>query len=243
MGELVNMTVTAYKDDTFSDQSQIGESYKVWINPDSYQESITISYSDNQPAGTSGYDLKYNKTLPETLSLKILFDSTGIFPQGNKGSSAGASSSGSSPQKDDKGIVPQIDKFKNITFKMNGKSHEPNYLKVVWGSVDIECRATNMDIDYKLFNPGGFPIRAFVTLTLEKTITRAEREALENRSSPDLTHVRCVAKGDTLPLLCNEVYRDPKYFLEVARVNKIVNFRNLKPGMKIYFPPLKKTSE
>jgi nucleoid-associated protein YgaU len=66
------------------------------------------------------------------------------------------------------------------------------------------------------------------------------RVAKENRSSPDLTHYRIVKAGDNLPLMTQRIYGDPKYYLEVARVNKLVNFRNLKPGQAIYFPPIEK---
>ncbi|HPF52255.1 MAG TPA: hypothetical protein PK335_11805, partial [Draconibacterium sp.] len=68
------------------------------------------------------------------------------------------------------------------------------------------------------------------------------RVALENNSSPDLTHVRMVNEGDTLPLMTYRIYGDSKYYLEVARVNKLTNFRKLKVGQKIFFPPIEKVS-
>jgi nucleoid-associated protein YgaU len=66
------------------------------------------------------------------------------------------------------------------------------------------------------------------------------RVARENNSSPDLTHVRMVKEGDTLPLMTYRIYGDPKYYLEVAKANKINNFRKLKTGDIIIFPPLTK---
>jgi nucleoid-associated protein YgaU len=67
-----------------------------------------------------------------------------------------------------------------------------------------------------------------------------EEEALRaNRSSPDMSHLIEVKAGDTLPLLCYRVYRDSSYYLEVARQNKLTDFRDLKPGSKLHFPPLR----
>jgi hypothetical protein len=47
-----------------------------------------------------------------------------------------------------------------------------------------------------------------------------------------------VVAGDTLPLLCFQIYQESKYYVEVARVNGLDDFRNLEPGRQILFPPL-----
>ena len=100
-----------------------------------------------------------------------------------------------------------------------------------------------IDIDYKLFNPSGYPIRAFVTLTLEKILSKDEQMATENKKSPDLTRIYITKAGDTLPLLCYSIYGDSKYYIEVAKVNKIRAFRSLTLGEKIVFPPLQKSGK
>jgi nucleoid-associated protein YgaU len=64
--------------------------------------------------------------------------------------------------------------------------------------------------------------------------------AKANVQSPDLTHVRVVEEGDTLPLMAKRIYGDSKYYLEVARVNRITSFRKLKTGQRIFFPPIQK---
>ena len=66
------------------------------------------------------------------------------------------------------------------------------------------------------------------------------RVALAQDQSPDLTHVRLIKEGQDLPSLCNEVYGDPQLYVEVARANRLDNFRSLKPGTKVFFPPLQK---
>ena len=65
-----------------------------------------------------------------------------------------------------------------------------------------------------------------------------KRVKKENKSSPDLTHSRIVKNGDTLPLLTKEVYGTSAYYLRVAQVNKLDDFRNLTPGQELFFPPL-----
>ena len=58
-----------------------------------------------------------------------------------------------------------------------------------------------------------------------------------NLQSPDLTHRRVVKEGDTLPLLCREIYGAPAYYLRVAQVNGLDDFRILTPGQELFFPP------
>ena len=48
-----------------------------------------------------------------------------------------------------------------------------------------------------------------------------------------------VVDGDTLPLLCNKIYKDSSYYIQVAKFNGLNKFRNLKPGTKLKFPPLR----
>jgi nucleoid-associated protein YgaU len=112
----------------------------------------------------------------------------------------------------------------------------------VWGENSIfKGRVTEVSINHKLFKPDGTPIRASATVKFRSSIEEQKRAAQENRSSPDLTHVRKIKFGDTLPLMCYRIYGDPKYYLQVAEANGLDNFRRLKPGTDIFFPPLEKT--
>ena len=91
---------------------------------------------------------------------------------------------------------------------------------------------------FVLFDLNGEPLRAELSLNfyIYKTIKEVEAEA--NLNSPDLTHIIEVKAGDTLPNLCNKIYKDPSFYMQVARVNQLSTFCRLKPGMRLVFPPL-----
>ena len=132
--------------------------------------------------------------------------------------------------------------MKDVLIGYKGDSHEPRHLKLVWGENSIfKGRVTELSINHKMFKPDGTPIRAIATVKFKSSIEEQKRAAKENKSSPDLTHIRKVKQGDTLPLMCYSIYGDPKYYLQVAEVNGLANFRQLKPGTDLFFPPLKKT--
>ena len=48
-----------------------------------------------------------------------------------------------------------------------------------------------------------------------------------------------VKEGDHLSLMTQRMYGDPKYYLQIAQVNGLTNYRKLKVGQPLLFPPLK----
>lgn len=212
------------------------------VNPATMSFGASISYgnSDNssgtggtgtggapssQPVGQAHPHLIYQFTNPETLSFKLVFDGTGAL--GNETNQTGF-------------VNKQIDQLKKITYAYDGDEHQTNHLLIAWGSFTFLGKLKSMSISYKLFNPDGDPVRAEVDLQFAGSTNPEEAQRLMNQSSPDLSHVRVVRDGDTLPLMCQRIYGDSRMYLEVARINGLINFRNLKPGTEILFPPIKK---
>ncbi|WP_279384240.1 CIS tube protein [Geotalea toluenoxydans] len=137
-------------------------------------------------------------------------------------------------------VQQKIEEFQIVT-GYDGTIHRPHYLKVVWGKLQVKrCVLKSASIAYKMFQPSGIPLRAIITATFTDNSDDRTRQAMARDESPDLTHVRVVRVADNLPLMCNEIYGDPGYYLQVAVVNGLDNFRKLVPGTKVFFPPLEK---
>ncbi|VXB30236.1 conserved hypothetical protein [Flavobacterium sp. 9AF] len=225
-GELKKLKVVAYSDPEFSSKVADGE-FDTLMNPEKYTFHYKIEQDEQQAAGTSTVSPRFKKTLPENLELEFVFDRTGVI----EGKEALES-----------GIIDDIEKFKKVILDYNGEEHKPNYLVISWGSLLFKGSLTEMDIEFKLFKPDGTPIRAVAKAKFTGFVEDDLRAARENNKSPDLTHIRIVKEGDTLPLLSYKIYGDAKYYLEVAKANNIINFRKLKTGQEIFFPPLQKQS-
>ena len=178
--------------------------------------------ADGQGQGTSGAQIKFEYTLPEELTFDFLFDNTGLIDGKPK------------PH----GIFDDVARFRKCSSTTRATSHEPYHLKLVWGNLIFKGRAIEVGITYKLFNPDGQPIRAVVRVKFKGSIEEKKRAAMEDAQSPDLTHRRTVKPGDTLPLLCFEVYGDPRHYLLVADFNGLDDFRRLDGRAAILFPPL-----
>ena len=197
------------------------DEFKVMLNPVEYSEKNSINYT--------GYANRKNKKFVRqegsVFSIpKILLDTTGVVPEKEwpvKGS-----------------IKDMIEKLNKVVYKLNGKVHETPIVEVQWGTTHFKGRLKKMDVKYVLFDLNGEPLRAEVSLDFYIYETIKEIEAEARKSSPDLTHIIEVKAGDTLPNLCNKIYKDPSFYMQVARVNQLSTFCSLKPGMRLVFPPL-----
>ena len=227
-GKLEKMLILAFEsseDAERGSKTDAKQSFEALINPESYTLEYKVKTSDAQGQGTSGAEIKFEYTLPEELTFEFLFDNTGIID--------------GKPNPD--GVGDDVTGFKDMLTAYQGSSHEPYHLKLVWGTLVFKGRAIELSITHKLFNPDGQPIRTVAKVKFRKSVEDKKRAAKENKSSPDLTQVRKVQSGDTLPLLCYRIYGDPKYYLEVAKVNSLGNFRYIVPGSDLVFPPIDKT--
>ena len=224
-GEIKKMWIRAYNSAKMEDKDLAGEFYAM-VNPESYTLDMKTETKGKQGQGTSGKQQKFSFKQPDEFTFEFLFDNTGIID--------------GKPRKD---IADDLKKLQDLAFKLDGKVHEPRHVHIIWGTFDFKGRFTAMSINCKLFDNEGTPIRAMVKVTVKKSEEEKERTAKERKSSPDLTHRRIVKRGESLPWLCNIIYGDPKYYIQVARANSIANFRMIKEGAEIFFPPFNKKSE
>jgi hypothetical protein len=203
------------------------DKFEVLINPETYSLDYKVEFKDGQGQGTSGSQQKFTVKSPEEISFEFMFDSSGLID---------------SQKYDEKGVFEKVHNLKEMLTGLDSSSHEPRHFKLGWGTMLFKGRCTSLNIAYKLFNHDGTPIRAICKASFKGSIEEGLRIAKDNLQSPDLTHYKIIKKGDTLPLLCYRIYGDSKYYVQVAAVNKLNNFRNLKPGDEIFFPPIVKTA-
>jgi len=142
-----------------------------------------------------------------------------------------------------KDIQSGIEEFKKTVYKIEGDIHRPNFLKLIWGDLSFNCVLKELKIDYTLFKPDGTPLRAMVNATFMQVVDEKRRSAEQGKNSPDLTHIRYVKEGDTLPYMSYKIYGDASYYIQVAKFNGLRNFRSIKPNMRIVFPPIDKTAK
>jgi nucleoid-associated protein YgaU len=209
---------------SMTSSGSVAQTFSATLNPNSIKHNFGISYTNTglQQQGDISPKTAFKGYESEKLEFELLLDGTGVT--GNTSTNT---------------VQKQLATLKKVTYAYNGEQHEPYPVVITWGtSVSFRGRLTSININYSLFDSSGNPLRATVSLSFTKFLTQKEKSALKKQSSPDLTHIIEFKAGDSLPMLCHKIYNDSSYYIEVARANNLISTRQIKPGTKLYFPPL-----
>lgn len=214
------LKITGYTDEEFQ-TAFAGQPYSVMINPDSIKWDRTVEYNEQQPPDSSSPSQKYKSTPTEKLSFDIIIDCTGIVDSTRTN------------------MATEISALENIIYSYNGDIHRPNFVKIQWGQdISFNGVLTTFNTSYTLFKPDGSPLRAKISLAFSQYISPSTVAKIDAAASPDLTHVVTVVQSMNLPQLCQKVWNDYSYYVQVAKFNELNKFRNLKGVSKLIFPPI-----
>lgn len=234
-GALDKLKITAYSDSNFNDTSKVG-TFEVPFNPVALNVKMQIAlveqYEHNQAEGKPAY-----KGIPsQDFSFEFILDSTG-FAGGN--ALGEITDIGVGSKLENKGDVPaQVEQLVNLVYTYNGKVHQSNYIQILYGSLLVKCVLNTIDISYNLFAKNGKPLRAKINMSFKTTGDPKLNEAIKNKTSPDLTHIRELKQYEHFLTTSYEIYEDNFMFVQVARANKMNRIRENKTGERITFPPV-----
>lgn len=217
-GELKKMLIEAFKEADYSGSP--AESFEVMFNPTTYAQKYEVEYHDRQGQGDTGSPQIFGKVKPQEYTFEFLFDGTGAAA-------------------DPVDVSERVETFLKVTGKHDGDIHRPMYLKLSWGNLLSKCVLKSAEVSYTLFERDGNPLRAKVKASFSENVEDTLRVAEERKSSPDLTHRHEVVAGEHLSLLAYRYYGDAGRYYQVAEYNRLTDFRNLKPGQKLEFPPIR----
>jgi nucleoid-associated protein YgaU len=221
--KLEKLQIVAYSDAARA--TRAGQ-FVAMFNPQTFSQTVQSEFAFPAGMNNGTQSATFIRSLPSSLRLNLLLDGTNVGDIGLTQLSNG------------KTVQQRIDDFLAIAYAVQGKTHEPNYLKVIWGTFAWPCRLASMTVSYTSFDRGGAPLRAELDLELAADDDPKKQLARTGLSSPDVSHSRVVRRCDTLPLLTADVYGTPRYYLDVARANGLSHFRDLVPGQTLLFPPL-----
>ncbi len=224
-GELTKVILEGFED--ADGQACIG-TFTLQINPSSINLSCGLQYSDDEGVDNPLPQINFSKSEAQKISFNFVLDATGAY--------------NGMPYD----IVQKLEDLKKIIYYYKGDQHGPPFVRIRWNDIEFlrfdnvtfAGRLTSMVVDYTLFAPDGTPLRAKVSLSFKSTVSPPTAEKSTGKSSPDLTHLVTVKAGDNLPQMCKKIYGDAKYYTQVAAINNLANFRFLKPGIELIFPPL-----
>lgn len=201
-----------------------GVPFVAMFNPESFAIHEDIVWCSDAARTKAGTDPKFVNIKPRTFTMEFTLDGTGVNTNGVK-----------IP------VTAQVALFRAVTTNVRGNIHRPPYLMVQYGTFINTCILNSSDVTYTMFDMFGLPIRAKITAKFTERIVGGLSDVLGMLSSPDLTHRVQVKDGDLLPYLTYQTYNNQNYYLQVARVNRLKNFRKLTRSTTLVFPPIGKT--
>lgn len=219
MAALAKMTIYAFEKQNFSGTYKA--SYVLQVNPATIKYRKEIELAESRPLGGQYQAPQYAGHKPVGFSFETILDATGAIK----------------PNKD---IVAEMEKLETIMYNMDGEIHRPYYLKINWGSFIFKGILNSLDSEYTLFSSVGDPLRVKLTFSFTGYMDKLHAAKVENRQSPDLSRLITLKAGDTIIGLCENIYGDASYCTDIARINNLVSFRNVKLGVSLMFPALMK---
>lgn len=213
--------------------------FEVMYNPTSFSQNYKAQNLCLPTIGKQTSRIKLQRFRNEKISFDLLFDATGASPSSGTNGVKAAVKAAESPL----GVDQPIRSFLNATTGIGVKTHDANNLILIWGTFIFRGRLESADVSYSLFDRSGRPLRA----TVKASFIQADFAEDVNRlvklfQSPDVTKTYQVKAGDTLPLIAKNEYDDESYYIELARVNNLRNYRKLQPGQVLVLPPVNKNN-
>lgn len=211
---------------TTIDGVPFGVPFIAMFNPESFAVNETICWNAEAKPAAVGSAPVYIKVNPREFTIEFMLDGTGVNTDGIK-----------IP------VTAQVALFRAVTTNVRGTIHRPSYLMVQYGPFINVCVLKSSTVTYTMFDVLGLPIRAKISASFMEHSPPVLSNVLGMLSSPDLTHKIEVKEGDLLPLHTHKIYKNQNYYLQVAKANKLKNFRKLESGTVLRFPPIGKASK
>lgn len=215
----------------------VAEKLEVQFNPTELSMSKGAQIAEIAIPGIDSPILQFVRGQNETVSLELFFDST------EDGTAAGATP-----------VTERTNKFYALV-KMSGEDHAPPRCRFGWGDEFpglinqsgqvggtrkvFDCVVETVEQRFTMFSPDGIPLRATLTVSLREYKSLETQLQQLNLQSSDHTRMHTVQRGETLPQIAYQAYRNPGLWPVIARANSIILPRELEAGTVLELPPVR----
>lgn len=227
-----SLLILGYSSDPSSISRTGGDvTYEAKVNPGSFVHKRALQYNEDNTAHTSN-DVKQQQGYgAETVEFSLTIDGSGRLNNDNQAEVE-------VKEIDAEYVSTELNDLCKVVYDYDGNIHKTKYNAVIWGNFQFKCHLLDMNVTYNQFTSEGKCTNATVDLVFVVHEDRETSQKANNNNSPDMSHLKLIKDGDKLPNMCDEIYDDISYYLQIAQANGLTNFRNIPPGKKLVFPPL-----
>lgn len=218
-------------------QGQAVERIDVQFNPTELSMNKGAQIAEIAIPGIDSPILQFVRGQNERVTLELFFDTT------DSGTGAEATA-----------VTTLTNRFYALV-KMSGQEHAPPRCRFGWGDEfpglineagqvrgqrkAFDCVVESIQQKFTLFSPKGVPLRATLSVTLREYKTLETQLQQLNLQTADHTRVHRVRRGETLPLIAYQAYRDSSRWRLIAEANNLLRPRELEPGTVLELPPVR----
>jgi hypothetical protein len=201
-------------------------------NPAELTLSKGVQLAEIAIPGLDSPILQFVRGQSETLALDLFFDTT----------------------EDGTPVTRHTDAFYQL-IKIDGKTHAPPVCEVSWGTTNFpggeyrspweaqsqsrfKCVVETVRQRFTLFDAGGVPLRATLSVTLREHKLLKEQLDEIGFQSADHTEAHVLAQGETLARVAHAAYGEPARWREIADHNGIDDPLAVAPGTILEIPPV-----
>jgi hypothetical protein len=210
-------------------------SIEALFNPNQLAYTRTNHWSPlyNARKSIPGFNLKYESSAPETLTLELFFDT--YAAPGAEGSLLGLLPSSASSARS---VLEHTDKVEKLS-RIAAELDRPPICKLSWGeSFVFQGVLQQATRTLQLFLENGTPVRATMNCTFMECPDDTG-DAASEQHSPDVAKKYVVRPGDTLMGIAAALYGDTSPWRRIADANRLENPRRLTPGQTLVIPRLR----
>jgi hypothetical protein len=208
-----------------------GDRIKVLFNPAEYSLERANAYKSTPLPGLGSPLIQFVNGDAATLSMDLFLDDW-TDPDGPPGEIPLISGRG-----EEKSVKDRIDEIVAL-LDIDSKLHAPPPVLFAWGPLRFSAVLEKVGRKTTLFRPDGTPARATLSVSFREFKPRSREAPVVRPESPDKTKRRQISAAESIWLIADKEYGDPRFWRVIAEASDVDEPRSLKPGDWLRVPPL-----
>ncbi len=198
---------------------------EVMFNPESYNLSYGVSYSEKKIPGLDGPVSQFIAGESMTLDMTLFFDT--YEPPTDQKEEGGDN------------VAEKTKKLAQLLL-IDGSLHRPPTVKFCWGKLQFSGYVASLKESYTMFLSNGTPVRAKADISFKSLLNADDSRRQAPFESPDRTKIRVLHEKEQLWQYAWEEYGDAERWRDIAVRSGIRNPLLTEPGMVIHLPAIQK---
>lgn len=208
----------------------------VLFNPAEYSIERGNAYKSTAVPGMGSPLIQFVNGDAATLSMDLFLDDM-TDPDGPPDETPGGSGRGE--KKSVKDRIAEITALLDIDPEL----HAPPPVRFVWGPLRFDAVIEKIGRKTSLFRPNGAPARATLSVSFREYRPLSREAPAIRLESADKTKRRQISASESIWLIADKEYGDPRRWRPIAEASDVDDPRALRPGDWLRVPPLENVDD